>query len=99
MPLVKEKYVRPEQKSVVRKRHLILGAIRFVKRMANIPELPGSKKFDLGGQLMNNTIQQGLFREIIAALQYAFKNGEKQIINEAIEGVFNISRFGKMALR
>ena len=96
---MKGKYVKPEKNIVVLQRQLTLDGIRFVKRMTNIPALPGRNKFDLGGKLMNEIIDQRLLNEIIAILEYGFKNGEKQILNEAIEAIFNISKYGKMALR
>ena len=99
IPLVKKKYVKPEKKSIVRKRKIIFNGIRFIKRMANVSALPGKVKFDLGGKLIQKILDHALFEAIIDTLEYGLDNQEKKITIEAIEAIFNISKFGKMALR
>ena len=92
-------YTGAENKSTERKRQLILNAVRFVKRMANISALPGQNRYDLGGKLINEIVRRRYLKQIISVLKYGLKNQEKNLINEAVEAICNISKYGKMSLR
>ena len=93
---MKKNYVKPEKKSVLRKRQILSNGIRFIKRMTNVPALPGQDKFNLGGKLIKEILDQGLFKAMIGIFEYGLKNREKKITIEAIEAIYNISKFGKM---
>ena len=92
-------YTETENKSTERKRQIILNAIRFVKRMVNIQALPGQNRYDLGGKLINKIVRRGYLKQVISAFEYGLENQEKNLINEAVEAIYNISKYGKMSLR
>ena len=103
MPLIRDKwpYVAPVKvgKNEMRKQKVIVDGIRFCKRMANVPALPGTDRVNLGSNLMTKIVNKYLFYDIIKCFEYGLKEGDKEIVDESSMAISMINSHGKMALR
>jgi len=83
---------------------LVLNAIRFIKRLSNLPNLPGQDKYNLGGELFSKLlngrkIDCWFLTELVSCFKYGLEIKCPDIIEESTMALWFITQHGKMALR